>query len=139
MVIIVVAEDVSFIQGIVFVQQVIVLDISVIREIAFRVFIHVKPETATQQVVNGFVIDGYDLILANATPALQAAVSATEDIPILGTAVTEYGVALGIENFGGTVGGNVSGTSDLAPLDGQAQMILDLIPDVKTVGIIFFT
>ena len=88
-------------------------------------------------IVNGFVSDGYDLILANATPALQAAVSATEDIPILGTAVTEYGVALGIENFGGTVGGNVSGTSDLAPLDGQAQMILDLIPDVKTVGIIF--
>lgn len=88
-------------------------------------------------IVNGFVSDNYDLILANATPALQAAVSATEDIPILGTAVTEYGVALGIENFGGTVGGNVSGTSDLAPLDGQAQMILDLIPDVKTVGIIF--
>lgn len=88
-------------------------------------------------IVNGFVSDGYDLIMANATPALQAAVSATEDIPILGTSVTEYGVALGIENFGGTVGGNVSGTSDLAPLNEQAQMILDLIPGVKTVGIIY--
>lgn len=63
-------------------------------------------------ICNGFVSDGVDLILANATPALQAAVSATQSIPILGTAVTEYGVALGIKNFSGTVGGNISGTSD---------------------------
>ena len=68
-------------------------------------------------IVNGFVSDGVDLILANATPALQAAVAATDSIPILGTAVTEYGVALDIKDFNGTVGGNVSGTSDLAPLD----------------------
>ena len=88
-------------------------------------------------IAQGFVNDGVDLIMANATPALQAAVSATGDIPILGTSVTEYGVALGIDNFNGTVGANVSGTSDLAPLDQQAQMILDILPDVKTVGIIF--
>lgn len=68
-------------------------------------------------ICNGFVSDGVDLILANATPALQAATAATQSIPILGTAVTEYGVALDIDNFSGTVGGNVSGTSDLAPLD----------------------
>lgn len=88
-------------------------------------------------IVTGFVNNSVDLIMANATPALQAASSATGDIPILGTSVTEYGVALGIDNFNGVVGGNVSGTSDLAPLDQQAQMFLDLLPQVKTVGIIY--
>lgn len=88
-------------------------------------------------IVNGFVSDGMDLILANATPALQAAVEATDTIPILGTSVTEYGVALGIDGFTGTVGGNVSGTSDLAPLDQQAAMLLELLPDVKSVGILY--
>ena len=93
------------------------------------------PTCAT--IVNGFVSDGVDLILANATPALQAAVAATDTIPILGTAVTEYGVALDIKDFNGTVGGNVSGTSDLAPLDQQAAMILELFPDAKKVGILY--
>ena len=93
------------------------------------------PTCAT--IVNGFVSDGVDLILANATPALQAAVAATDSIPILGTAVTEYGVALDIKDFNGTVGGNISGTSDLAPLDQQAAMILELFPDAKKVGILY--
>lgn len=88
-------------------------------------------------ICNGFVSSGVDLILANATGALQAAAAATKDIPILGTAVTEYGVALGIDNFSGTVGGNISGTSDLAPLDQQAAMIQELFPDAKNVGIIY--
>lgn len=88
-------------------------------------------------ICNGFVSDGVDLILANATPALQAATAATQSIPILGTAVTEYGVALDIKNFSGTVGGNVSGTSDLAPLDQQAAMFSELLPDAKTVGILY--
>ncbi len=88
-------------------------------------------------ICTGFAASNVDLILANATPALQAAVSATQTIPILGTAVTEYGVALDIEDFNGTVGGNVSGTSDLAPLDQQAQMFLELVPDAKTVGILY--
>ena len=60
-----------------------------------------------------------DLILANATAALQAAQAGTSEIPILGTSVKEYGVALGIDDFDGTVGGNISGTSDLAPLTEQ--------------------
>ena len=93
------------------------------------------PTCAT--ICNGFAADQVDLILANATPALQAAAAATEDIPILGTAITEYGVALDLEDFDGTVGGNISGTSDLAPLDQQAQMIADLFPDAKTIGIIY--
>lgn len=88
-------------------------------------------------IVNDFVSKNVDLIMANATPALQAAANATMDIPILGTSVTEYGVALEIENFSGTVGGNISGTSDLAPLTEQAQMIIDLVPTAKTVGMLY--
>ena len=88
-------------------------------------------------IVNGFVAKGVDLIMANATPALTAAVSATADIPILGTSIAAYGVALDIDDFSGTVGGNVSGTSDLADLQKQAQMILDWFPETKTVGLLF--
>lgn len=88
-------------------------------------------------IANSFVTKKVDLIMANATPALQAAYNATAEIPILGTSVTEYGVALGIKNFSGTVGSNVSGTSDLANLDSQAQMILDLVPQAKTVGLLY--
>lgn len=88
-------------------------------------------------VVNGFVSSGVDLILANATPALQAAAAGTDTIPILGTSVTEYGVALEIDDFNGTVGKNISGTSDLAPLDGQAEMIQELFPDAKNIGLLY--
>ena len=88
-------------------------------------------------IVSGFVADGVDLIMANATPALQAAAAATQEIPILGTSITEYGVALDLKDFNGTVGGNISGTSDLAPLDQQAEMIPELITDVRTVGILY--
>ena len=88
-------------------------------------------------IVNGFVASKVDLIMANATPALRAASAATADIPVLGTSITEYGVALDIANFNGTVGGNVSGTSDLAPLDGQADVLHELFPDAATVGILY--
>ena len=88
-------------------------------------------------IVTAFVSDNVDLILANATPALQAAAAGTTDIPILGTAVTEYGVALDIDDFDGTVGGNISGTSDLAPLEDQAAMLNELFPDAKNVGLIY--
>ena len=88
-------------------------------------------------IATSFVSQGVDLIMANATPALQAASAATGDIPILGTSVTEYGVAFKIENFSGTVGGNVSGTSDLAPLDQQAAMIKEWYPDAKNIGLLY--
>ncbi len=88
-------------------------------------------------IMNGFIAKEVDLILANATPALQAAVTATSEIPILGTSVTNYAVALSQEDFDGVVGGNVSGTSDLAPLDGQAAMIQELFPDYETVGLLY--
>lgn len=88
-------------------------------------------------IITDFVSDGVDLILANATPALQAASAGTADIPILGTAVTEYGVALDLDDFDGTVGTNISGTSDLAPLDQQAAMLNELFPDAKNVGLVY--
>ncbi|MBQ4153846.1 MAG: ABC transporter substrate-binding protein [Clostridia bacterium] len=88
-------------------------------------------------IANQFVSNNVDLIMANATPALQAAAAATADIPILGTSVTEYGVALEIKDFNGTVGGNISGTSDLAPLDKQVEMITQWFPQAKKIGLIY--
>ena len=84
-----------------------------------------------------FVSDEVDLIMANATPALQAAASATADIPVLATSITDYGTALSITDWTGVTGMNISGTSDLAPLDQQAAMIQELFPDAKTVGLIY--
>lgn len=95
-------------------------------------------ESATcATIVNGFVSDGDDLIMANATASLQASAAATADIPILGTSITDYATALEIDDWTGTVGNNISGTSDLAPLDEQANMIKELFPDAKTVGLLF--
>ena len=88
-------------------------------------------------IVNGFVSDKVDLIMANATGALTAAAAATSDIPILGTSITAYGVALDIDDFDGTVGGNISGTSDLADLDKQADMISEWFPETKKVALLF--
>ena len=88
-------------------------------------------------IVNGFVSNNVDLILANATAPLQAAAQATADIPVLGTSVTDYATALDISDWTGTVGNNISGTSDLAPLDQQAAMIQELFPDAKNVGLLY--
>lgn len=88
-------------------------------------------------IVNGFLADNVDLIMANATPALQAAASATSTVPILGTSVTDYATALEIADWTGTVGGNISGTSDLAPLDQQVAMLQELFPNAKKVGMLF--
>lgn len=88
-------------------------------------------------IVNQFVSDQVDLIMANATPALLAAQSATGDIPILGTSITDYASALGIEDWNGATGINISGTSDLAPLDGHAAMIKELFPDAERVGVLY--
>ena len=95
-------------------------------------------EAATcMQIMNSFISEDVDLIMANATASLQAAQSATGDIPILGTAVTDYGVALDLTCVDGKTRVNISGTSDLAPLDQQAAMIQELFPDAKNVGIIY--
>lgn len=88
-------------------------------------------------IANTFVSNGVDLIMANATASLQAASAATDKIPVLGTSVTDYATALEIDNWSGTVGGNVSGTSDLAPLDQQADCIKEIFPDANLVGILY--
>lgn len=88
-------------------------------------------------IVNSLISENVDLIMANATAALQAAVAGTADIPILGTSVTDYATALDISDWTGVTGYNVSGTSDLAPLDGQAAMIQELFPDAKEIGLLY--
>ena len=88
-------------------------------------------------IINQFVSKGVDLIMANATPVLQTAASATDKIPVVATAITEYGVALNRTLNDGKTGINVTGTSDLPPLDQQAAMIKEILPDTKTVGIIY--
>lgn len=88
-------------------------------------------------IVNGFVSSGVDLIMANATAALQAAQAATADIPVLGTSISDYGTALGMTDWTGKTGTNISGTTDLAPLDGQAEMLQELFPDAKNVGLLY--
>ena len=88
-------------------------------------------------VMNAFVSEDMDLILANSTPVLQAAVSATDTIPVLGTSVTDYPAALDLNEWDGVVGTNVSGTSDCAPLQQQAEMIMELFPEAKAVGILY--
>ena len=95
--------------------------------------------TACATIVNKFVSSKVDLIMANATPALQAAAAATSTIPIVGTSVTDYATALemDVDSWTGKTGVNITGTADCAPLDKQAEMILTLVPDAKTVGIIY--
>ena len=88
-------------------------------------------------ITNTFAANNYDLILANATPALLAAISSTSSIPILGTSVTDYATAMEIDEWTGVTGTNVSGTSDLAPLDQQAACIKELFPDAKNIGILY--
>ena len=88
-------------------------------------------------ICTGFVAEGVDLILANATGALQAAGAATSTIPILGTSVTDYATALSMDNWTGATGTNISGTSDLAPIDQQEAMLKEMVPDVKQVGIVY--
>ncbi len=88
-------------------------------------------------IINGYVSSNVDLILANATAPLQSAAAGTTTIPVLGTSVTDYATALDIDDWNGTTGRNISGTSDLAPLSEQAAMIKELFPDTKTVGILY--
>lgn len=96
--------------------------------------------TTCSSIIEKFTQRNVNLILANATAPLQVAAEQTRNngIPVLGTSITDYKTALLLKNFdNNVVGGNVSGTSDLAPLDKQAQMILDLVPNAQKVGLLF--
>ena len=88
-------------------------------------------------IANNFVADNVDLIMANATTALQCSAAATDSIPIIGTSVTDYATALDISDWSGTTGMNISGTCDLAPIDEQEKMLVEMVPDAKKVGILY--
>ena len=88
-------------------------------------------------ICNQLVAEGVDLMMGNATPALQAAAAASNTIPIIGTSITDYATALEIADWTGKTGTNITGTADLAPLDQQAAMIQELFPDAKKVGILY--
>ena len=88
-------------------------------------------------IMSSFISEEADLILAASTNSLQVAVNSTTEIPILGTAVTDYGTALHLNDFTGTVGGNISGTSDLVAPDEQAAMIHELFPEAEKIGILY--
>ena len=95
-------------------------------------------DSATCAVIcNQFVSDDVNLILANATPALLAAQAATNKIPVLGTSVTDYASALDIDNWTGSTGTNISGTSDGVPAAELAGVLHELFPDVKNVGLLY--
>lgn len=93
------------------------------------------PTCAT--IANGFISSGVDLIMGNGTAALQAAAAGTDTIPILGTSITDYGTALDVSEWAGTSGRNISGTSDLAPLEEQANMLHELFPNAKHIGLLY--
>lgn len=88
-------------------------------------------------IVNQFVVNDVDLIMANATAALQAAMAATSEIPIVATSITDFATALEIDDWNGSTGLNVTGTSDLMPIPTQAKMFTELLPEAKTIGIVY--
>ncbi len=105
------------------------------KTVAFDTQVAGEAELCTT-VINTFTAKSVDLIMANATPALTAAATATTKIPVLGTSVTDYE-----STFAGAVPANVSGTSDAVPFDEQAKMMIDtlgLVPGDK-VGVIYCT
>ena len=93
--------------------------------------------TACTTIAETLVSKNVDLILGNATPSLLAAYNKTTTIPILGTSVTDYGVALELDDFDGTVGGNVSGTSDFVDPAGYADMIEELFPAATKIAMLY--
>lgn len=106
-------------------------------DVTFDVQVAAGDSASCSTITNAFAANQYSLIMANGTAALQAASASTADIPILGTSITDYATALDADNWTGVTGKNISGTSDLAPLDQQAQCIQELFPDAKNVGILY--
>ncbi len=93
-------------------------------------------QSACQTIASKFVGDGVDLIYAIATPAAQAAAAATTEIPIVGSAITDY-AASGLVKDNDKPGTNVTGASDLTPVAEQLQMMQKVLPDVKKVGLLY--
>ena len=105
------------------------------KTVAFDTQVAGEPDLCTT-VINTFTAKNVDLIMANATPALTAAATATTTIPVLGTSVTDYE-----STFAGAIPANVSGTSDAVPFDEQAKMMIDTLGLVAgdMVGVIYCT
>ncbi len=87
-------------------------------------------QSTCSTIAQKFVNDQVDLIFAVATPAAQATLTATSEIPILATAVTDFPVA-------GLVGDNITGVSDMGPVVRQAELVMEIVPDAKEVGILY--
>ena len=93
-------------------------------------------QSACQTIATKFVSDGDDLIFAIATPAAQAAAGATTDIPIVGTAITDFAGA-NLVKSNDKPETNVTGSSDLTPVAEQLEMLNKVMPDAKTVGLLY--
>lgn len=93
-------------------------------------------QSACQTIATKLVSDGNDLILAIATPAAQAVAGATTEIPVIGTAITDFAEA-GLVDSNEAPGTNVTGTSDLTPVTEQIELMKKLLPEAKTVGILY--
>ena len=95
-------------------------------------------QSACQTIASKLVNDGDDLILTIGTPAAQAVASATSDIPIIGTAITDFAES-GLVADNEAPGGNVTGSSDLTPVADQIELLQQLVPDAQTVGLLYCT
>ncbi len=94
-------------------------------------------KTNAATICTGFANDGYDLIFAVSTNALAAAAEVTAEIPVVGCCVTDFESTLGIKLTDGKTGTNVTGCSDLLPLEKQAEVINELFPEKGRVGILY--
>ena len=93
-------------------------------------------QTNCTTIATKFVSDGVDLIMANATTALQSAYAATGDIPIVGTSVTDY-VTAGVVDSNEAPGRNVTGVSDLSSIDAQIDVLLQFCADDTKVAVVY--
>lgn len=94
-------------------------------------------DNATLQLMaEQFASGDYDVLLGVATPAVQALLTAVSDKPILGTAVTDY-VSAGLVASNEAPGANLTGTSDMNPVDKQIDLLMQLVPDAKTIGVLY--
>jgi len=93
-------------------------------------------QTNLSTISDRFVSNKVDLVLAIATPAAQSIAGKTSEIPILGTAITDY-VAARLAQSNEAPGLNVSGTTDMNPIKEQIELLVKLVPDAKTVGVLY--
>ncbi|MEI3266480.1 ABC transporter substrate-binding protein [Frisingicoccus sp.] len=93
-------------------------------------------QSACQTIAEKLVNDGDDLILAIATPAAQAVAGVTTEIPVVGTAITDFADS-GLVESNEAPGGNVTGSSDLTPIEAQISLLQKVLPEAKTVGVLY--